>query len=268
MALTDLLALLFLSCILPVARSQQQRGGSVSLWSDSECNSYGTTLHFSEPDPIVLNFALDPDTCGVPSATVHSYKVKTFAVCANGTEADFSYYNSANCTKPPTDENPPSRRGLVERDGMGRRQLGSPGFGNGRTPVDTCLALVAFNSFVFKCEGVSRPVKYTSVSGSQPATTSSATSTTPFSTPTSRSTISSSAQPPSSTQPLSSSLLPPPSSTGSLNSTSNLNSSSQASASPPSPTSAPFEGGAARVSAWLGSGFLGLMLLFGGLATR
>jgi len=255
MALIDLFALLFLSCILPVAHSQHQRDGSISLWTDSECNSYGTTLHFSEPDPIILHFTLAPDTCGVPSATVHSYKINTFPVCANGTEATFdafSHYDSSNCTKPPTDENPPSG-GLVQRNGMGRRQFPA-------IPAGTCLALVAFNSFAFTCEGLSKRVKYTSGGATSP---SSSASTTPVSTLTSSSTIASSAQPASSTRPLSFGVLPP----NSIDSTSNSNSSSQASASPPSPTSTPFTGGAAHVGAWLGSGFLGVMWLFGALAT-
>ena len=97
------LTLLSLCCGID-AVSQQ---GRVGLWSDSECNSKSrVTSNFGEPDPIALNFTLLPDSCGVPGATVHSYRVLQKAICANGSTATFSAYNSNNCTADPTDENP------------------------------------------------------------------------------------------------------------------------------------------------------------------
>ena len=133
---------LFLACCKINAASQQ---GRVGLWSDSECNSKsGLTSSFGQPDPITLNFTLSPDVCGVPGATVHSYRVLQDAICANGTTAAWNYYNRNNCTADPTDEDPDP--GLTNRT-KNRRQSASVLDGE-------CLALVAFNSFAFVCEGV------------------------------------------------------------------------------------------------------------------
>ena len=142
MALCILFLTLFSLFCTSNAASQQ---GRVGLWSDSECNSKsGDTSNFGEPDPISLNFTLLPDVCGVPGATVHSYRVLQNATCANGTTAMFDYYNSNNCTADPTDEdpNPGSARRMQHR-----RQL--DGVLDGE-----CLALIAFNSLAFICEGV------------------------------------------------------------------------------------------------------------------
>ena len=160
------LTLLF-SCCKVNAASQQ---GKVSLWSDSECNSKsGLTSNFGQPDPIALNFTLSPDVCGVPGATVHSYRVLQAATCANGTTAALHYYNRNNCTADPTDENP--NPGLAKRV-KNRRQSSSVLDGE-------CLALVAFNSFAFVCEGLdARNVKINSLPASAfSSTISSALST-------------------------------------------------------------------------------------------
>lgn len=134
-----LLTLLSLYCKVN-ATSQQ---GRIGLWSDSECNSKsGDTSNFGEQDPIALNFTLLADVCGVPGATVHSYRVLQNATCANGTTAGFDYYNSNNCTADPTDENP--NPGLAKRM-KDRRDS---------TVDGECLALVAFNSLAFVCDGV------------------------------------------------------------------------------------------------------------------
>ncbi|KAM0803693.1 hypothetical protein BDR22DRAFT_886523 [Usnea florida] len=77
---------------------QQANNG---LWSDSECYSKsGATSNFGEPDPLVLNFTLCPDVCGVPGATVHSYRVWRNAIYANGSIASFNYFSSNNCAAP------------------------------------------------------------------------------------------------------------------------------------------------------------------------
>lgn len=124
--------------------------GIVGLWSDSECNSKGTTSHFGQPDPIDLHFSLEPDICGVPGATVHSYRVEQLAVCDNGTEAIFTIYHRDNCMGDPTDEDPDpmmaKRRIEVEK-----RQFIDA---NGNNPVGSCLALVEFNSLAFVCDRV------------------------------------------------------------------------------------------------------------------
>ena len=135
------LALSFLYCRTN-ALSQQ---ANIGLWSDSGCNSKsGATSNFGEPDPIALNFTLSPDVCGVPGATVHSYRVLSNATCANGTIASFNFFNSNNCTADPTDEDP--------NPGLPRRT-------NDRRDDDPrldgeCLALIAFNSLAFICEGI------------------------------------------------------------------------------------------------------------------
>ena len=160
------LTLLSLFCKID-AVSQQ---GRVGLWSDSECNSKSTaTSNFGEQDPIALNFTLLPDSCGVPGATVHSYRVLQKAICANGSTATFSYYNSNNCTADPTDENP--NPGLVKRI-KNRRQSVLDG---------ECLALIAFNSLAFICEGVTpHNFKVNSLSTSIVAPTSTSSSTVPL----------------------------------------------------------------------------------------
>ena len=150
-----ILALTLLSiCYESNAASQQ---GRVGLWSDSECNSKsGDTSNFGEPDPVSLNFTLLPDVCGVPGATVHSYRVLQNATCANGTTAMFDYYNRNNCTADPTDEDP--NPGLAKR--MKYRRQNSVLDGE-------CLALIAFNSLAFICEGVDpRDLKVNSLSTS------------------------------------------------------------------------------------------------------
>lgn len=148
------------------AISQQ---GNIGLWSDSECNSKsGATSDFGEPDPIALNFTLLPDVCGVPGATVRSYRVLQNATCANGTTAEFNYYNSNNCTADPTDGDP--NPGLAKRM-KNRRQV------EGNLDGE-CLALIAFNSLAFVCEGVApgnkKPISL-STSASAPTTASSST---------------------------------------------------------------------------------------------
>ena len=120
--------------------------GSVSLWSDSGCNSYGGTSNFGEQDPIGL-MSLLPDTCGVPGATVHSYRVRSNATCSNGTTAGFSYFNTNNCAADPTDENPDPPK--EKRQSDNELNLGSNPQLSGE-----CLALVAFNSVAFICDGV------------------------------------------------------------------------------------------------------------------
>lgn len=136
-----LLTLSFLYC----KTSAISRQGNVGLWSDSECNSKsGDTSNFGEQDPIDLNFTLLPDVCGVSGATVHSYRVSQSATCANGTTATFDYYDSNNCTADPTDEDPnpgSAKRVKSRRDGVGLSD-------------GECLALIAFNSLAFICEGV------------------------------------------------------------------------------------------------------------------
>ena len=166
-----LLRILFLtflfSCCKVSAASQE---GRVGLWSDSECNSKSDlTSHFGQPDPIALNFTLSPDVCGVPGATVHSYRVLQAAVCANGTNATLSYYNRNNCTADPTDEDPNPGLGTRVKN---RRQSSSILDGE-------CLGLVAFNSLAFVCEVVaSREVKINSLPASAfSSTLSSALST-------------------------------------------------------------------------------------------
>ena len=156
MAILGLLLAILPIFSLPTLVTSQERDGVIGLWSDSECNSKGNTLHFSEPDPIALNFTLDPDTCGVPFNTVHSYKVRSFAVCENGTEARFSYYDSDDCTPPPTDE---------DGTGLLRRQMGMTG-DTGFDIKGQCLALVAFNSFAFECDGVFTQTKRVPLPGS------------------------------------------------------------------------------------------------------
>ena len=158
---------LLFSCCKVNAASQQ---GIVGLWSDSECNSKsGLTSNFGQPDPIALNFTLSPDVCGVPGATVHSYRVSQAAICANGTTAFPHYYNRNNCTADPTDEDP--NPGLAKRV-KNRRQSSSD-------LVGECLGLVAFNSFAFVCEGLApRNVKINSLPASAfSSTISSALST-------------------------------------------------------------------------------------------
>lgn len=120
--------------------------GSVSLWSDSGCNSYGDTSNFGQQDPIGL-MSLLPDTCGVPGATVHSYRVRSNATCSNGTTAGFSYFITNNCAADPTDENPNPPK--EKRQSDNNLNLGSNPQLSGE-----CLALVAFNSVAFICDGV------------------------------------------------------------------------------------------------------------------
>ena len=167
MLLRILFLTLLFSCCKVNAASQQ---GIVGLWSDSECNSKsGLTSSFGQPDPIALNFTLSPDVCGVPGATVHSYRVSQAAICANGTTAFPNYYNRNNCTADPTDEDP--NPGLAKRV-KNRRQSSSD-------LVGECLGLVAFNSFAFVCEGLApRNVKINSLPASAfSSTISSALST-------------------------------------------------------------------------------------------
>ncbi|KAL9608451.1 MAG: hypothetical protein Q9167_006719 [Letrouitia subvulpina] len=124
--------------------------GIVGLWSDSECNSKGTTSHFGQPDPINLNFSVEPDICGIPGATVHSYRVKQLAICDNGTEASFRIYHRDNCTGDPTDEDPDpitAKRGFE----VEMRQFTDA---DGDNLVGSCLALVEFNSLAFVCDRV------------------------------------------------------------------------------------------------------------------
>ncbi|KAL9046714.1 MAG: hypothetical protein Q9214_000518 [Letrouitia sp. 1 TL-2023] len=126
--------------------------GIVGLWSDSECNSKGETSHFGQPDPIDLNFSLEPDICGVPGATVHSYRVKQLAVCDNGTQPIFTIYHRDNCTGDPTDEdqdpNPTVAKRRIEVE---ERQFTDT---DGNSLVGSCLALVEFNSLAFVCDRV------------------------------------------------------------------------------------------------------------------
>ena len=150
--------LLFFTYVCAVAA--QQKEGILSLWSDSGCNSKGSTPHFSEPDPIALNFTLGPDTCGVAGAAVHSYKIQRYAVCDDGVNSGFTYWDRDNCTQNPTDENPDPARGDQTFASSGR---------GGREFVDQCLALTAFNSFVFYCAGVSERTKYNNIVVSSPA---------------------------------------------------------------------------------------------------
>lgn len=132
MARYILLLTLFSLCRKTSATSQQ---GRIGLWSDSECNSKsGNTSNFGEPDPIALNFTLSPSVCGIPGATVHSYRVLQKATCSNGTIAIFNYYNSNNCSADPTDED--LKPGLAERM-KDRRDVSLYG---------QYLALVAFNT--------------------------------------------------------------------------------------------------------------------------
>ncbi|KAL9631106.1 MAG: hypothetical protein Q9164_006071 [Protoblastenia rupestris] len=142
----------FLTLLLfsPIAFSQTTQG-IIGLWSDSECNSFGDTSDFGQQDPIDLNFTLDPDRCGVPGATVHSYRIRQNAVCANGTGADFVYYESKDCSAEPTDENPDGRRKLKRGSQIISRQRSN----DGDRLVGSCLALIAFNSLAFVCDGVS-----------------------------------------------------------------------------------------------------------------
>lgn len=149
--------LLSLSCnFFTVVQSQQS--GKVGLWSDSACNSYSSTSNFGEPDPIALNYTLDPDTCLVPGATVHSYRVRQNATCANGTTAEFQYWTRANCTADPTDEdtNPPQQRGIKRRAAQQTDSDPASSLGLGSDPQlsGECLALIAFDSLAFICEGV------------------------------------------------------------------------------------------------------------------
>ena len=157
---------LFSGCKVNAASQQ----GRVGLWSDSECNSKSDlTSHFGQPDPIALNFTLSPDVCGVPGATVHSYRVLQAAICANGTNATLSSYNRNNCTADPTDEDP--NPGLGKR-AKNRRQSSSILDGE-------CLSLVAFNSFAFVCEGIApRDVKINSLPASAFSSTLSFASST------------------------------------------------------------------------------------------
>ncbi|KAI4215638.1 MAG: hypothetical protein LQ351_002107 [Letrouitia transgressa] len=124
--------------------------GIVGLWSDSECNSKGATSHFGQPDPIKLHFSLEPDICGVPGATVHSYRVEQLAVCDNGTEANFSIYHRDNCTADPTDEDPDPMM-VKRRIEVEERQFIDA---DGNSLVGSCLALVEFNSLAFVCDRV------------------------------------------------------------------------------------------------------------------
>ena len=144
------ISFLILLLLSPVAYSQTKQG-IVGLWSDSECNSFGDTSDFGQQDPIDLNFTLDPDRCGVPGATVHSYRIRQNAVCANGTGADFVYYESKDCSAEPTDENPDGRGKLKRESHIIPRQRSN----SGDSLVGSCLALIAFNSLAFVCNGVS-----------------------------------------------------------------------------------------------------------------
>ncbi|KAL8934991.1 MAG: hypothetical protein Q9216_005640, partial [Gyalolechia sp. 2 TL-2023] len=136
------LCLLLLCLILnPTATLAAITGqGSVSTWSDSSCADPSfDTYAFSEPRVIELNHTLPANSCHNLARTAHSYRVDFRPLCDDGSEADFNYYTSADC---PVEET---------------RSLGSAGLGGGGGgEFDTnglCLALVAFDSFQFFCEG-------------------------------------------------------------------------------------------------------------------
>lgn len=72
----------------------------------SECNSKtGDISSLGEPDPIaLLEFYSLHDVCGIPGATVHSYRVLQKATCSRDTTTMFNYHDSNNCIADPTDE--------------------------------------------------------------------------------------------------------------------------------------------------------------------
>lgn len=119
--------------LLPLIRAASQ--GSVSLWSDSSCRP-GASSNFGERDPVALNYTLNIDTCGNPGATVHSYTINQRPTCPNGTVAAFAFYSTPNCVLPP--------QGFSATDQFNPSNL-----------LDgACLALVAFDSMAFICDGL------------------------------------------------------------------------------------------------------------------
>ena len=113
--------------------------GSVSLYSDSQCDPQGDTSHFGERDPLALNYTLSADTCGTFGGTAHSYLVTERPTCNNGTTAAFAFYSSPGCSQ--ADFDTPAGQAMNEYFA--------------ETEFDgECLALVAFNSVAFICDGV------------------------------------------------------------------------------------------------------------------
>ncbi|KAL8946748.1 MAG: hypothetical protein Q9222_006895 [Ikaeria aurantiellina] len=109
--------------------------GDISLWTDSSCHP-GATPSFSLPDPIALNFTVTVDTCTPLKQTAHSYIVNSRPICASGSPATWNYYGGKDC----------------KEDGIGPAITST---GNAGTDFDgLCLALVAFNSVAFVCEGI------------------------------------------------------------------------------------------------------------------
>lgn len=149
---TVLTSLLF--CLpLAIAATGQ---GSVSLWSNSDC-AQGDTIPFSEP-VFIAKETPNADECVDLSREAHSYRVDSRPTCDNGTTAAFAYYNGHNC----------------QEEGFG------PAL-NKFSPSDEldgeCLALVAFSSVAFVCDGVGesseQPSQTASRGGSAPSTYSS-----------------------------------------------------------------------------------------------
>lgn len=123
---------------LPLTAYAASGQGQVSLWSDSSCEP-GATSNFGEPDPIALNYTLSADVCGTPGGTSHSYQVLDRPTCDNGTIAAFAFYSSPGCSDAPFETPAGSAMNqfhpYADFDGL-------------------CLALVAFNSVAFICDGV------------------------------------------------------------------------------------------------------------------
>ncbi|KAL8996700.1 MAG: hypothetical protein Q9188_006505 [Gyalolechia gomerana] len=125
---------LFLLCLTHTASAATGQG-SVSLWSDSSCGD-DSTIAFSEPRIIDLNYTLPTDTCHNLARSAHSYTVTERPICNDGREADFNYYRSRDCPEARTRPFPANDDGY-SLDGY-------------------CLALVTFDSLAFVCEGVGR----------------------------------------------------------------------------------------------------------------
>ena len=139
---------------VPVAHAATGQG-SVSLWSNSDCNQ-GDTPPFTSPVVIKLNYTLSADECGNLPRAAHSYEVDQRPTCDNGTVAAFAFYNGNSCQ--------------------------TKGFGpalNSVNPSDEddglCLALVEFNSVAFICDGLGGtegPTQTAATTGQEPSMTS------------------------------------------------------------------------------------------------
>lgn len=131
--------LLLTLSLVPAPTLAATTPGSVSIWSDSSCGD-DDTIAFSEPRAIELNQTLVPDTCHNLPRSGHSYIVDEWALCDDGQEATWYYFDDRDC---------PGAEGITEVPNASITSAGIELRG-------LCLALVDFASVGFFCRGLGK----------------------------------------------------------------------------------------------------------------